>query len=235
MAGDSATFDRGIRKAIVGPFRSAFFLLVALMVLIIGRMIVDLVWTGSDPVRLQQAYEDLQVEATSAATLPEIGGSASERAERWSRATYEIVYGRTGVDRVLVADAQLLTSPELAIRRGAYSVAAAPHWQAVMLGTQTIAVRAALVPVALPTIAVAYLLAMLDGLIARAIRRAAGGRESATLYHRAKYFHVSLLSLALLVWFWSPIRIDLVSATPVVAATGALLLRIQLKFYKKYV
>jgi len=55
-----------------------------------------------------------------------------------------------------------------------------------MIGTQLFGLRlAALAPAA-------YAIAVTDELVGRAIRRAAGGRESASLYHRAKHLQLVL-------------------------------------------
>ena len=216
------------------PFRSFLFLLLVAAVLVFGRMAIDLVWTGSDPLRVQRAQYGHVIVLANANTLPSLWGSPAERGQRWARAAYEWLYIRTGVHRVLLIDPEALSGPEQAVRRGADTLVARPHWQAAMLGTQTLAARAAMLPSAAPTLALAYLLALLDGLVARSVRRAGAGRESATRYHRAKYTHVSLLTLILLVWFWWPEPLDLTTLTLTAAVFGAILLRIQLKFYKKY-
>lgn len=234
MAGDSATFDQGIRKAAFAPFRTAAFCVMTVVVIVFGRMVIDLVWTGSDPSNLHQAREALTAELAEAESLPDVAGAPADRALRWALVAYDWLYIRTGVDRVLLTTPADLTSPELAMRRGMSTVVAQPRWQAVIVGTQLLAVRAALLPSIIPTLALAYGLAILDGLIARSVRRSAGGRESATLYHRAKYIHASLATVALVAWFWWPSHVDLTTLVIAAVVAGATLLRIQLKFYKKY-
>lgn len=234
MAGDSATFERGIRKAAFAPFRTAAFCAMTFVVIVFGRMVIDLVWTGADPGTVGQARAALAAELVEAESLPRVGGAPADRALRWAHVAYDWFYVRTGVDRLLLASPTDLTSPELAMRRGMLTTVAQPRWQALMLGTQMLAARAALLPSMLPTLALAYGLAILDGLIARSVRRSAGGRESATLYHRAKYLHVSLATVALVAWFWWPSHVDLTTLVIATVVIGATLLRIQLKFYKKY-
>ena len=234
MAGDSATFDRGMRKAAFAPLRSLVFLGVTITVLVLGRMVVDLVWTGSDPANVATLNQALLSEVASSKRLPSILGTTPERAVRWAGKAYEWLYVVTGVDRVLVTPPQELSMPEAALQRGMRTALAQPRWQAVMAGTQTIAARAALLPAAIPTLALCYTLAILDGLIARSVRRAAGGRESATRYHRAKYLHATLASVLAMIYFWWPARIDIGCIALILAAAGGLLLRVQVKFYKKY-
>lgn len=234
MAGDSATFDQGIRKAAFAPFRTALFCGLAIVVIVFGRMVIDLVWTGSDPANVSRARVALAAEIVGAETLPGVWGAPADRALRWALVAYDWFYVRTGVDRVLLATPADLTSPELVMRRGMSTMVAQPRWQAVMVGTQMLAARAALLPSILPTLTLAYGLAILDGLIARSVRRSAGGRESATLYHRAKYMHASLATIMLVAWFWWPDQIDVERMAIPMAFLGAVLLRIQMKFYKKY-
>jgi hypothetical protein len=52
-----------------------------------------------------------------------------------------------------------------------------------MRGTQLLGVRAAILTRYLPMLALLYLVGVVDGLGQRAIRRACGGRESASVYH----------------------------------------------------
>ena len=87
----------------------------------------------------------------------------------------------------------------------------------------------------LPTLGLAYLVAGIDGLVARWIRRESGGRESSTIYHRAKYFHAVGATLFVMIWFWYPNGFDFWLETLVMAVLGGGLLRTQLMFYKKYV
>lgn len=235
LAGDNATFEQGIRKAISAPFRTAIFLMIASLVIVVGRMLIDFAYTGSDPESLAAAREALREEIIAADQLPHVFGSPTERALRWALAAYELVYVTTGLDRSLVATPADFTEPEKALRRGVEAAAAQPHWQAVMIGTQLMAVRAAVLPALIPTLVLAWCLAFMDGAVARWIRRACGGRESSTIYHRAKYLHVLLGTLLLVVWFWSPVRLELWQLGLSFVVLGTLLLRIQLKFYKKYI
>ena len=55
----------------------------------------------------------------------------------------------------------------------------------------------------LPLLLLLYAAGTADGLAERAIRRSCGGRESASLYHRAKYLQMAVLALGgvvLLAW-----------------------------------
>ena len=72
------------------------------------------------------------------------------------------------------------------------------------------------------------------GLTQRAIRRACGGRESASLYHRAKYLQLAVLGLgglALLMWP-GPVHWQL--CVPLGALVTGGLASVQWAYYKKH-
>ncbi len=86
----------------------------------------------------------------------------------------------------------------------------------------------------LPLLLLLYAVGTVDGLTERAIRRSCGGRESASLYHRAKYLQMVVLGLggvALLVWP-GPVQWKLCAA-PLILGAGALT-RVQWTYYKKH-
>lgn len=233
MAGSEATFQHGLRQAISTPFYVAQFLGIGFTVILVGRMLIDLFITGSDPAGLQAAEQALYRELALTQTLPDVGGPASERALRWAAIAYDWLFLKTGVDKTLIAPD--ISQIEYVFRRGMNSALTKPHWQAMMMGVQSLAIRASMIQSMLPTLALAYTLAIVDGLVARWVRREAGGRESSTIYHRAKYFHAVGLTLFVMAWFWYPQGFDFWFATAVIAVMGGVLLRMQLMFYKKYV
>ena len=94
--------------------------------------------------------------------------------------------------------------------------------------------RTALFIAALPLAALVYVMAIADGLSARALRRACAGRESSSLYHRGKLSQSFLLATVYVCLLAFPRAIDpLVLLLPACLAC-ALLARLQAKFYKKY-
>ena len=73
-----------------------------------------------------------------------------------------------------------------------------------------------------------------DALRQRAIRRACGGRESASLYHRAKYLQLAVLGLggvAVLIWP-GPVQWELCVALGALLTGG--LARVQWAYYKQH-
>ena len=80
MAGSSATFHHGLRQAITAPFHVAMFIGVGIIVIVVGRIIIDLVFTGSDPTGIAMLQRSLYDEILLTRKLPDVGGPAMERA-----------------------------------------------------------------------------------------------------------------------------------------------------------
>jgi hypothetical protein len=87
----------------------------------------------------------------------------------------------------------------------------------------------------LERIVVGYAVGMIDGLVERSIRRYSGGRESATLYHRAKYAIAGTVGLWLFVFVCLPVPLELQWGSWVAGGVIGVLSRLQWKYYKKYV
>jgi hypothetical protein len=83
-------------------------------------------------------------------------------------------------------------------------------------------------------LALIYLVSAADGLTQRAIRRASGGRESASLYHRAKHLQVALMAIGLLTGLLWPATLDVRWIGLPLAATLGILARLQWAYYKKH-
>ena len=99
---------------------------------------------------------------------------------------------------------------------------------------RSLGVRVAILARFAPLLLLLYAVGAADGLAQRAIRRACGGRESASLYHRAKYLQLAVLGLggvALLMWP-APVQWELCVA-PGALLTGALA-GAQWAYYKKH-
>jgi integrating conjugative element membrane protein (TIGR03747 family) len=106
--------------------------------------------------------------------------------------------------------------------------------EVAMIGTQLLGVRLATLGMMVPLLVLVYLVAAADGLTQRAIRRACGGRESASLYHRAKHLQVMLVAMGGVLVLIQPISIDpRLIGVPVALLVG-LLARLQWACYKKH-
>jgi hypothetical protein len=147
---------------------------------------------------------------------------------------YAVVFEATGIHDMALrfADGTALSIPDTLVRRG--YLANREAIEAAMVGTQLLGVRLAMLLRFLPLLLLLYAVGTADGLTERAIRRSCGGRESASLYHRAKYLQMAVLGLGgvvLLVWP-GPVGWELHMGVIVVVAGG--LARLQLAYYKKH-
>ena len=133
---------------------------------------------------------------------------------------------------VSLAQASTLSIPDTIVRN-AY-VANFEAIRVAMMVTQLFGVRLGNLAMALPLFAVTYCVASVDGLTARAIRRARGGRESASLYHRAKHLQVIVLVTTAAVSLLVPASIDPRYIWVPAALFVAFLARMQWAYYKKH-
>ena len=130
------------------------------------------------------------------------------------------------------ADGSALSIRDTVVRRS--YLANRESIETAMVGTQLLGVRFATFMRFLPLLLLLYAVGAADGLTERAIRRSCGGRESASLYHRAKYLQMAVLGLggvALLVWP-GPVAWELCAG--LIAILTAWLARQQWAFYKKH-
>ena len=233
MAGSEATFQHGLRQAISTPFYLAQFVIVGFTVVLVGRMLIDLFITGSDPAGLQAAEAALRGDLEMTQWLPNVGGSATARALRWAAVVHEWLFVKTGIDQTLIAPE--VSELEYVFRRGMNAAVTKPHWQATILGIQTLVVRASMLQTMLPTLALIYVVAVVDGSVGRWVRRESGGRESSTIYHRSKYLHAVGATLFVMMWFWYPGSVNFWLVASIMITMGGFLLRTQLMYYKKYI
>jgi len=86
----------------------------------------------------------------------------------------------------------------------------------------------------LPLLLLLYVVGTVDGLTERGIRRSCGGRESASLYHRAKYLQIVVLGLGGVIILMWPGTIAWVQVTAGMAVGSGMLARGQWANYKKH-
>lgn len=147
---------------------------------------------------------------------------------------YGGIFETTGLHRMGVefANAAALSIPDSVVRR-AY-VSGYDAIRVAMVGARLFGVRVAIIAMFIPWFLLLYALGLADGLAQRAIRRAGGGRESSSLYHRAKYAWNACMVAFVLALVLAPNLPDL----PQLAAFSALMVlipaRLQWMFYKKH-
>jgi hypothetical protein len=130
------------------------------------------------------------------------------------------------------SDASALSIPDTVVRRT--YLANRDAIETAMVGTQLLGVRFAILIRFLPLLLLLNAVGVVDGLTARAIRRSCGGRESASLYHRAKYLQMVVLGLGSVVMLVWPGPVAWERCLGLVVALVAWLARQQWSYYKKH-
>lgn len=101
-------------------------------------------------------------------------------------------------------------------------------------GTQIFAVRTAMYLASLPLLALLAGVALADGFVARARRKACAGRESASLYHRAKLAVSFVAILGYVVCVGAPSMVEPNRLLLPIVLLVTLAVRLQVAYYKKY-
>ena len=103
-----------------------------------------------------------------------------------------------------------------------------------MIRAQIFGVRLAILIGAAPLFLLVWTLGLVDGLTQRHIRRACAGRESSSMYHRAKFFQLAGLALGAMVYLMWPVSIRPEWIVLPLALLTGLLSRVQWTYLKKY-
>jgi hypothetical protein len=236
VASKNTSFHDGpLAGVLLSPLKLAFSLVLALVVILVVAWSIDWVFVsrvwpdGVDRLRSLLAIDlghGIPLAARQGRDADEITGAAN--------LLYGLVFEATGIHDMGLrfADGAALSIPDTVVRRS--YLANHEAIETAMIGTQLLGVRFAILLRFLPQLLLLYIVGTVDGLVERAIRRSCGGRESASVYHRAKYLQMAVLGLggALVLvwpgpiaWFWV--------AGPM-AGTSAILARGQWAYYKKH-
>jgi hypothetical protein len=233
VASRAATFHGGYSGALLAPFRYAAYLTLLLAGLLLAAWVIDAflvfkIWSdGMQP--LEAAI------ATTAGAVEGPYGLPFLRAQgvAWATGLYHALFFASAIEQIVIADPHQLTPFDQTVQR--FFLSMLPALQVAMLATKLYGLRLALWLSAVLPIALCYSVGMIDGLVERSIRRYSGGRESATLYHRAKYAIAGTVGLWLFVFVCLPISLELQWGSWVAAGVIGVLARLQWKYYKKYV
>ena len=236
MVSKNTSFHEGLLADILlSPLKLVFSLVLGLFAILLVAWSIDWVFVSRVwPDGVNRLRSLLAAELGHGIRLAVQQGREASDITGPANFLYSVVFEATGIHDMGLrfADASALSIPDTVVRRG--YLANREAIETAMVGTQLLGVRFATLMRFLPLLLLLYAVGTADGLTERAIRRSCGGRESASLYHRAKYLQVVVLGLggvALLVWpgavAWAP------CAGLIVLATGALA-RVQWTYYKKH-
>jgi hypothetical protein len=227
--------DGALARVLLAPFKLGFALTLGLAGLLLVAWTVDWVFIAHVWPERVEGLRDLLAEEIAAGTaLAGRQGASVASVMAPANGLYALVFEVTGLHemRQRFAEGGSLSIPDTVVR----STWIAQHEviEVAMLGTQLLGLRAGILARFLPLLALLYAVGAAEGLSQRATRRAQAARESASLYHRAKYGQVVVLALggaAMLVW---PAPVDWVLYAVVEAVVVGLLSAGQWAYYKKH-
>ncbi|WP_395065493.1 DUF4400 domain-containing protein [Paraburkholderia silvatlantica] len=163
--------------------------------------------------------------------------SDRELSRRAADLAYWSWFGWTGVDASARAwQAGTLPAQGLgSMLRPAFSGSTREVLVVAMYGTKLFGIRVSMLLTTVPQFILAITVALTDGLVARHVRRAQGGHESATRYHHAKHgIAFGVIPLTAVLWLVAPLCLPVyLLFWPV---SGMMLLGVwnMAKYFKKY-
>jgi integrating conjugative element membrane protein (TIGR03747 family) len=236
LASRNASFhEAGFTGALLAPLKLVFALTLTFVGITLVAWIVD--WTfvfkvwpdGIDRLKII-----LAADLTRALDLAEWQGGVPSAVTGTANFLYALVFRFTGIHDMGMrfAEGAALSIPDTIVRNT--YIANRDAIEVAMIGTQLLGVRLATLAMMVPLLALIYLVSAADGLTQRAIRRVSGGRESASLYHRAKHLQVVLVVMAGALSLIQPVSIDPRMIWVPAAAFLGILARLQWACYKKH-
>ena len=221
--------------ALLAPMKLGFLLILTFVGILVVTWIVD--WTFVFkvwPDGVGRLKGILAADLARTIELAEWQGGVPKAVTGTANFMYGLVFGVTGIHDMGLrfAEGAALSIPDTIVRNS--YLANTEAIEVAMIGTQLLGVRIVTLGMMAPLLVLVYLVAAVDGLTQRAIRRACGGRESASLYHRAKHLQVMLLAMSGVLVLIQPVSIDpRLVGVPVALLTG-ILARLQWACYKKH-
>lgn len=183
-----------------------WWLILTALALIVDWIFVFWVWKPNGVARLEAL---LQQDLGYTMDLGGVAGDATKFAMASANAFYALIFKSSGLHEMgyRFADPAPLNGPDT-IARNFYIMGY--EWiRVAMVGVQLFGVRLAILVQSLPVFLLAGIVAFQDGWWAgRYIRRAAAGRESAFLYHRAKHYVFVSLTMVWGVYLLLPFSVD---------------------------
>lgn len=238
MASNNASIHEvHLASAFYWPFKLLFTVVLVFLGLGIATMVIDIIamkyfWADSDGLAHMRQVLELSAHATTWFGNETL---ATRLANQVSELTYWVFFKATNLHQAVerFADPTPVNTVDTFYRNQII----APFQQEIfvaMLGIQTYGVRLSILLSSLPLFIIGYGVGFFDGLVARFIRRASAGRESSSLYHRAKFAQLSALAFIAMLYLCVPINFDPRFIVLPTALLIGLLARLQWKYYKKY-
>ena len=232
---NASIHDGGFVGALLAPLKLVFALTLAFIGILVAAWIVDWIFVFKVwPDGIDRLKSILAADLARGRDLAAWQGRVPGAVTGTANFLYELVFRVTGIHDMGLrfAESAALSIPDTIVRNT--YLANREAIEVAMFGTQLLGVRLVTLALLAPILALIYVVAGADGLTQRAIRRASGGRESASLYHRAKHLQVVLMAISLLIGLLWPATLDVRWIGLPLAAILGVLSRLQWAYYKKH-
>lgn len=163
--------------------------------------------------------------------------SDPELATRAADFAYWSWFGWTGVDASARAwEAGILPHQGVgSLLRPAFTGTTREALVVAMVGIKLFGIRAAMLAMTVPQFMLAVAMALVDGLVARHVRREEGGHESATRYHHAKHLLMfGVIPLTAMIWLVAPVPLPVYLLFWPVSLMIMIAIWNMAKYFKKY-
>jgi len=202
-----------------------WFVVIALLVLIIDLFCVFVLWSPEGIPRLEQTlHQELAILGLSQSNVDFLTGVATS--------LYDTVFVSTGIDGMMRHAATLpasTTSTEIE-----FVETLRPAIETAMIGLQLFALRLGVILLTLPFFAIVFLTAVCDGFLSWYLRRTGGERESGFIYHRAKRGLAWSIVGLWVVYLLPPVPMDPKFILPLFLLIAGIATRLQVSFFKKF-
>jgi integrating conjugative element membrane protein (TIGR03747 family) len=217
--------------------RLLFWLVMALLFSILIEWLGMAFWWPEEGLRHSQDMLVREVAYLSRDfTRSVVAADPAAFARRYADVAYEFLVQRTGL-LDLIQWAQTPPAPDasgLQATLHGLLTPVAEYLIAALVITQVFAVRLAVLTLALPVFLMFALVAVVDGLVQRDLRRWSGGRESSFVYHHAKRAVLPFVILAWVVYLACPVSVHPSLVILPFAVLFAAALAVTVSTFKKY-
>jgi integrating conjugative element membrane protein (TIGR03747 family) len=204
-----------------------WFVIIALLVLIIDLFCVFVLWSPEGISQLEQTlHQELAILGLSQSNVDFLAGVATS--------LYNTVFVSTGIDGMMRHAATLPPSSTRNSTEIEFVETLRPAIETAMLGLQLFALRLGVILLTLPLFAIVFLTAVSDGFLSWYLRRTGGERESGFIYHRAKRGLAWSIVGLWVVYLLPPIAMDPRYILPPFLLIAGIATRLQISFFKKF-
>ena len=204
-----------------------WFVLVALLALIIDLFCVFVLWSPDGVSRLEQIlHHELALLELPQPEIDFLIGVATS--------LYNTVFVTTGMDGMMRHAASLSPTTSGQSTEIEFVETLRPAIETAMLGLQLFALRLGVILLTLPFLVIVTLAAVTDGFLGWYLRRTGGERESGFIYHRAKRGLAWSFVVLWAVYLLPPVPMDPRYIIPPFLLVAGIAIRLQVSFFKKF-